>query len=449
MKKLNNEKIFEKQFDLLQQGKLKLVLTQKAINCIMSIVLKKSEIICLEGSVRSGKTVNACVGFMLYVYFSKENFFIASGKTIATLFANCISGDFGILELFGGEVQYRNTTSGKKALFIRGADGNLKTVYCFGANDERSFQALRGLTAGGWFADEINMQPRSFVEEAMRRTIVSKDRKMVWTLNPDSPYHWIYTEYLDLYVRNKLKGFYLWFFSLDDNPAISEERKEQLKSQYHGIFYRRYILGERCIAEGAIYDMFNNKNIYEDEDKPDLETRYFDRFIAIDYGTTNPCVFLEIFDNGQYTYIDKEYYWDSKKMMQQKTDEEYVDDLEKFINERPDSINITKPEILIDPSAESFSVAIKKRGIFVTEANNEVENGIRRVSTLLGNKTLLINSKCKNTIQELQGYAWNEKKASEHGIEEPIKQHDHTCDALRYFVNTRIQTWRVGEYTKK
>ena len=445
MKKLNNKEIFQKQFELFNNGKLKLVLTQKAINCIMSIVNKNGQIICLEGSVRSGKTVNACIGFMLYVYFSNENFFIASGKTIATLFANCISGDFGILELFSNMVKYKNTSSGKKALFIRGYDGNMKTVYCFGANDERSYQALRGLTAGGWFADEINMQPRSFVEEAMRRTIVSKDRKMVWTLNPDTPYHWIYVDYLDLYVKNALKGFYLWFFALDDNPAISDERKQQLKSQYHGIFYRRYILGERCIAEGAIYDMFDNKNIYEEENIETLDTRFFNRYIAIDYGTTNPCVFLEILDNGQITYIHREYYWDSKRQMRQKTDEEYVDDLQRFIDNQKYN-NLSQPEILIDPSAESFSVAIKKRGIFVTEAENEVENGIRRVGTLLGNKTLLINSKCINTIQEMQGYAWNDKKATEHGVEEPIKQHDHTCDAIRYFVNTRIQSWRVGEH---
>lgn len=417
-------------------------LNQKGINSIIHI----GYLSVWEGAVRSGKTVCACIAMILKAYMSNDNYFIMSGKTIATLYKNCIGGDYGILNLFKGMITYKRDSEGNRVLLLKGRDGNLKTIYCFGANDERSYQSLRGLTVAGWYGDEINLHPRSFVEEALRRTIVSKDRFHIWTLNPDSPYHWIYTEYIDKYQNIELPGFKLWFFDLNDNPSLSEERKEQLKSQYSGLFYRRYILGERCIAEGAIYDMFDDKNKYDDEEiGSKLSTKFFNRYIAVDYGTTNPCVFLEIYDDGKNSYVNREYYWDSKVEMRQKTDEEYANDLEKFIEEGQENSYYKYAEVIIDPSAESLSVALKKRGIYVTDAENEVENGIRRVSTLFGNKTLKINSKCKRSIGEITSYAWNDKKAVEQGKEEPIKQHDHACDALRYFVNTRVAKWRVGE----
>lgn len=408
-------------------------LNQKAINSIANT----GYLNVWEGSVRSSKTVTSEIAFIKFVYFSPDNIFIASGKTVSSLYRNCIGGEFGFLGLFKN-IKYTTDTNGSKKLEMVGADGKVKTIYCFGANDESSFQSLRGLTAGGWYADEINLHPKSFIDEAFRRTIVSLQRKHFWTLNPDNPYHFIYTEYIDKYMENNLKGYYLWFFNLDDNPALSEERKNELKSQYSGIFYKRYILGLRCVAEGAIYDMFDSKNVYNDSEKPNFESRKFDRYIAMDYGTTNACVFLEIYDDGVIVYVDREYYWDSKKEMRQKTDEEYVNDYIEFNKNKKDG------EGILDPSAESFGLALRKRGNFVTDAKNEVINGIRRVATMLANKTIKINDKCVHTIKELSSYSWDTKK-SELGKEEPVKQNDHSCDALRYFVNTRVQSLRVGE----
>lgn len=420
-------------------GKL-LPLNQKAINSIVYTEYLN----VWEGTVRSGKTVCSLIAFYLYVYFCPDNYFIMSGQTVGSLYKNCIGGDFGLLNLFLGLISYKNDVNGNRTLYLIGKDGQKKTIYCYGAHDEASYKSMRGLTAAGWYADEIDLQPRSFVEEAFRRTIVSKQRKIFWTLNPTNPYHWIYTDYIDKYTNENLKGFWLWFFKLSDNPALTEERIKEMAAQYSGIFYRRYILGERCVAEGAIYSMFDDKNIY---DSPfNFNEKYYNRYIAIDYGTTNPCVFLDIYDDGNKTYIDREYYWDSRKQMKQKTDEEYVDDLKNFINE---VTAYYKPIIYIDPSAESFEVAMKKKGIFVRQAINEVENGIRRVSTLIGNKTLLVNRKCVNTIKEIYSYSWNDKKAIEQGKEEPIKQNDHSCDAIRYFVNTAIARWRVGEMGSK
>lgn len=50
---------------------------------------------------------------------------------------------------------------------------------------------------------------------------------------------------------------------------------------------------------------------------------------------------------------------------------------------------------------------------------------------------LKINKRCVRLIDELGVYLWDEK-AAERGVEQPLKENDHACDALRYFVNTII-----------
>lgn len=407
-------------------------LSQKAINSIEHT----GYLNVWEGAVRSGKTVASALSWLNYVAASEESYFIMSGKTIATLYRNVIGGDFGMVELLGSSGRYRTDREGNRLLEVYTESGT-KTCYCFGANDEKAYSTLRGVTAGGWYADEINLQPRSFVEEAFRRTIVSEDRKHFWTLNPDNPHHWIYTDYLDKYEDMELDGFYLWFFTLEDNLALPKERREELKAQYSGIFYRRYILGERCIAEGAVYDQFSEANIYDDDERPYQLELLATRTIAVDYGTRNPCVYLDIYDDGKTLWVDNEYRWDSIKKQKQKTDSQYANDMQAFMGDN-------YCEIVVDPSAASFMAELKTRSMFVSGAKNDVLDGIRATSSMLENKTIKISrNRCKGLIEEMRAYAWDEKAALK-GTEQPIKQEDHAPDALRYMVNTKIPKWRTG-----
>jgi len=156
-----------------------------------------------EGAVRSSKTVMALAAFGLYVTRSTETKFLLSGRTIKTIEKNCILEDFGLLNLLGlSKENYRKVGEDRAIVFnSRCEDGIIreKKISVFGASDIRAYMAIRGNSYGGWFADEINMHDREFVSEALRRTAVSKDRKHLWTLNPDNPYHWTYTDYLDRY----------------------------------------------------------------------------------------------------------------------------------------------------------------------------------------------------------------------------------------------------------
>jgi phage terminase large subunit len=79
----------------------------------------------------------------------------------------------------------------------------------------------------------------------------------------------------------------------------------------------------------------------------------------------------------------------------------------------------------------------------IMKAKNDVRPGISMVSTLFSIGHIFINKdECPNLVAELGLYQWDAKKG-EKGIEEPIKQNDHSCDAMRYGIFTTTSKYEV------
>jgi PBSX family phage terminase large subunit len=227
-----------------------------------------------------------------------------------------------------------------------------------------------------------------------------------------------------------------------DNPNLTVEFVESQKRLYTGFFYKRFIEGLWVIAEGAIYkDSWSEALLYDLKDEPvglRAQGGHQQRIIAIDYGTTNPMVFLDIYDDGKLFWVAREYYWDSVVEMRQKTDAEYADDLLEFIGRH------NSAKVIIDPSAASFKAEMSKRGIWHVDAEDDVNEGIRVAAMVLNQKLVrFCRQNAQKTIQEMQTYAWD-PKATQHGEERPLKTHDHAADAFRYFAKTEVPYWRLA-----
>jgi hypothetical protein len=54
---------------------------------------------------------------------------------------------------------------------------------------------------------------------------------------------------------------------------------------------------------------------------------------------------------------------------------------------------------------------------------------------------LRVSTRCTGVIKEAPGYVWDAKK-SEHGVDEPVKEHDDSMDAWRYVITTTENDWR-------
>lgn len=237
---------------------------------------KDYDIVIADGAIRSGKTIAMICSFLRW---SMKNFqgesFILAGKSIGALKRNVLKPMFQILEAWGIKYEYNRS----EHFIVIGTN----TYYCFGANNEASQDVLQGLTAAGAMADEVALFPQSFVDQMIGRCSVDS-AKIFMNCNPRGPYHYVKVELID---KAREKKIYYLHFTMDDNLSLPEKVKERFRRMFSGVFFKRYILGLWVMAEGIIYDMF-------DEDKhkvPTIERAYTEYYLSCDYGTQNPTVF--------------------------------------------------------------------------------------------------------------------------------------------------------------
>ena len=395
---------------------------------IMQFPYTKYDAIIADGAVRAGKTSIMSLSFILWAMGNFNNsYFAICGKSVGAVTRNILNPLLNIRYL-EDNFELRYNRSEHVLIIKRGQVVN--SFYFFGGKDESSYTLIQGMTLAGVLLDEVALMPRSFVEQALARCSV-EGSKFWFNCNPENPRHWFRMEWL--LQLDKHNAMHLHFL-LDDNPSLSEAMKERYRTMYSGVFYKRYIEGLWVMAEGVIYDMFDsNDNVYRPDDRPVDLYWLGDRTIAIDYGTTNPMRFLDIYDYKGRLYVDREYSWDSRIEFAQKTDSEYADDLEIFMGKK-------QCPLIIDPSAASFIAECQRRGWYVIPADNEVEDGIRRTGALIKKREILVCSECECILDEFGTYVWDDKAALR-GEEKPIKQSDHSLDALRYKVNS-LPDWR-------
>lgn len=386
-----------------------------------------------EGSVRSGKTCTLLMAFAVYAVRSEERTFLLSGRTVKTAEQNCILERFGLLNLIPGS-EYRKVGESRAIVFSVPTPAGVvtKKIIVMGASDIRSYMALRGQTFGGWMADEVNMHDREFVAEALRRTAVSKDRRHYFSLNPGAPKEWIYTDYLDRYAamtdeeKAMLGGYHYFHFTPEDNPAMTAPMLASLKAQYPegSYLYRRYVLGERCVAEGLVYPNLASSS-FRPFDVHDVDVRY----CAIDFGATHPTVMVfggTFKGNRRDWRICAEYFDEASGKTTYDHYCGFLDVCERI------GADPNRMQVAIDPAARTLRDEFVKHGINVRKAKNDVLPGIEFIREVMRAGMLIFHDTLQDILGEFGTYSWD-SKAAENGIEKPIKLGDDRMDAVRYF----------------
>ena len=205
--------------------------------------------IIADGAIRSGKTVSMAFSFVVWAMSSYDRHnFAMCGKTIASLRRN-------VLGTLKNQLRARGYTATERRadnllVVTKGKVAN--SFYIFGGKDESSQDLIQGITLAGVLFDEVALMPESFVNQATARCSV-EGSKFWFNCNPGSVTHWFYQGWVLKCKKRKL--LYL-HFTMEDNLTLSEETKARYRSQYSGVFYKRYILGMWCVAEGLIYLQF-------------------------------------------------------------------------------------------------------------------------------------------------------------------------------------------------
>ncbi len=379
-----------------------------------SILQSTARLNIWHGPVRSGKTFSSLIRWAQAVRESKgSGDLVMVGKTERTLERNILRP---LEQLLG----HRNVTilRGSGEAWIYG-----KRVYTIGANDEGSEKKIRGGTFEKLYGDELTLWPESFFTMALSRLSVS-GAQLFGTTNPDSPAHWLKRNFLDREAELNLRAF---AFTMRDNRTLSAEFLEALRSEYTGLWRKRFIEGLWVAAEGAIWDAFDADVHVVDAIPEGLEFRSY--MVGVDYGTSNPFVALLIGrgSDGRLWVLD-EWRWDSRAKGRQRTDAEYSTEVKGWLAGH----GVVPDNVWVDPSAASFILQAQRDDISaVVPADNEVLDGIRVVSTEMSGDRLRVLRRCAGLINEIQSYCWDPKKQAR-GEDAPIKANDHGCDALRY-----------------
>ena len=386
---------------------------------IMAFPYTSYDALIADGAIRSGKTTFMIMAFVEDAMrrFNGQRFGIC-GRTVDSTVKNIIMPYMamtGPKEKYG--IQWKR--SDKLLIVTEGDTENYFEV--FGGKDESSFMLIQGRTLAGALFDEVALQPRSFVDQAMARCSV-KGSKLWFNCNPGSPSHWFYKEWI---LEAKKHNALHLHFQLEDNPALDESIINRYKTMYSGVFYDRYIRGLWVVAEGLVYPGFDNT-------VPTIPRPYEKYVISMDYGIQNPTAMgLWGLCDGVWYQI-KEYYHSGRETNEQKTDQQYYDKLVELAGDLP----IWR--LIVDPSASSFIALVNQKKRFtILKANNDVLDGIQHTAQCLSEGKIKVNDCCERTIQEYGLYRWDEKSNED----KPIKENDHAMDMTRYFVNT-MGIWR-------
>lgn len=400
-----------------------------------------------EGAIRAGKTVDNVFAFCTELETATDKIHLASASTGPTAKLN-----IGDCNGMGIEAQFRGRCTwgkykGNDCLRVNTRTG-LKVVIFAGAGKADSYKRIRGNSYGMWIATEINLHHDDFIKEAFNRTAAAKLRKFFWDLNPSNPSAEIYTKYIDLYREKHNSGMMpggcnYQKFLLTDNATIPPRRIEEIVAQYvpGTVWYRRDILGERCVAEGAVYTIWNDdqKRFTKTVDRTEIVRS----IIGVDFGgngSATAFVCIGVLKGYRGVAILREYY--HKGVTTPAAQEaEFV----RFARECKEEFGCR--EVYCDSAEQTliagFRAAALKDGLFVdirNAAKGEIINRIRFTLRVMGRGAFFVDPSCKHVQEALTAAVYNPKKVTKDERLDDGTTNIDSLDAMEYACEPVMET---------
>jgi len=318
-----------------------------------------------------------------------------------------------------------NVTCGKRS--------NL--FYIFGGKDESSYALIQGITLSGVLLDEVALMPKSFVDQALARTLSVENAKIWFTCNPESPEHWFHTDY----ILGQQPGIKRLHFLMEDNPIMTPEKIKRAEQMFSGVFYQRYVLGLWVRAEGVIFRQFADDSegwLIDNELNPDTIKQIAYITFGVDFGeSTSHTVFVAtgILRRGAGIIALDERKLSSKGISPDKIEREFIDFVQQVHKEFPD-IRLSyafcdHPETIIN----GLNIALRKANIpisAVMAAKEKINTRIYAQEKMLNLGLLKIRRKCTKLVFSLQNQTWDEKHTDQRLDENP--DINDIADAFEY-----------------
>lgn len=396
---------------------------------ILKFAYSDEETIICDGAVRSGKTIVMSLAFVLWAMtnFDKTNFAIC-GKTVSNAERNILR-PFQQIE----GVPFTSTYKISNRMLTVKCGQKENYFYLFGGKDESSYALIQGLTLAGVLFDEVALMPKSFVDQAIARTLSYKNAKIWFNCNPESPNHWFYKEW----IADKEKEYKHLHFLMADNPILGEEEIERAEKLFSGVFYERYILGKWVRAEGIVFPEFANNPQKWIISKDDLPNRFRECEIGLDIGGNNSAYAMTCTAYG----YDGVYYVlkSSKKQAQELPMHEVERFAFGFIDGIKTEYGVNVQDVNTDHNDVIINTFNEKRYIFGKTYKPPLEDRPFAISMLLAQgKLKFVEGECEDLIDELQNLVYDEKS------EKPIVQDngEMQIDTWDSFIYSLVGNWK-------
>lgn len=276
-----------------------------------------------------------------------------------------------------------------------------------------AIDTLRGQRFDFMVIDEIASM-RNWWEnwhEVVRPTLTDTKGEALFISTPKG-----FNHFYDLYrlegVDQDFKSFH---FTSYDNPHIPVDELDKARKELTEDRFAQEYLADFRKTEGLVYKEFK-RDLHIFKDLKDVPAR-IEKLVGVDWGYTNPTAALVIQRDGDNNFwITEEYY------QRGKTTTEIIEVIRSY------GANAYYP----DPAEPDRIEECRRAGLNVREVSKNTVAGIDAVRALFKSNRIHIHASCINLIQELETYSFKERRSDSNEPEEPIKENDHACDALRY-----------------
>lgn len=271
--------------------------------------------------------------------------------------------------------------------------------------------------------DMAYVQEATEITETDYETILSRlrygrmpYRQIVADCNPASTRHWLY--------RRAHGGTLTMLHSEHrDNPELwrdgdwTEFGRDYIGQldRLTGLRKERLRYGRWVGAEHLVYPDFDPAVAVRDVDCDGWRT-----VLGVDVGTRNPTAILTVRLAGDdRVHVEREVY---RRNMS-------ASDIVAAVQAEYDRCNAEC--VYIDPSAASYVADLERAGYATVKANNDRKFGVGVVEEAIADG-MTVSPSCAMVLEEFGEYRYSDKRETD----EPIKEHDHALDALRYVLAT-------------
>jgi PBSX family phage terminase large subunit len=265
--------------------------------------------------------------------------------------------------------------------------------------------------------------------------------------NPGPPNHWLKQranigKTLMLESRHEDNPL---LFSADGLITSEGERYLGTLDSLSGVRYSRLRLGLWAAAEGTVYEdaWDRSRNVVV----PFVIPREWPRYLAVDFGFTNPFVAHWFAQDGDGRLICYREIYKTKTLV-----EDHAKEIKRLSKWGTDYGDPLPRRIICDHDAEDRATLERHLGMFVSPARKNVSAGIQAMASRLkdagdGKPRLMYFSNIlqerdrdladrkqpTSVLEEFESYVWDIRQGMKRG-DQPVKAYDHGLDADRYMV---------------